>query len=426
MEWRIGESDLKSMPIGPSPAARRWHALLCAPLLAVVLIAAWTYPARASHLTIVNNGPNANRVNVVFLGDGYTASQINTLYPAHINSMLNYMFNQGEQPFVRYKNFFNVHRVNVISNQSGADVAPENIFRDTALDARYFFDGTTDRLLYVSESKANAALNSALSHAGFAADMRIVTVNDTRYGGGGGSWAVYAGGNSSANEVALHELGHSFAGLADEYGGFTTVYNGAEPNEVNVTRNSTGAKWSQWIGYNQPGIGIIGAYEGGRYYDRGIYRPSQNSKMRSLNRPFDAVSREEIILDIFRQVDPLDAWLGNTALLTDPASLWVDRIDPAVISLEWFVNGVKVPGAIGETFRLLDHGFGIGTFSVRARAFDPTGFDPVNGWVRRLPFLLEQSITWNVTQTVPEPSTIVLIVVGLMGLVVVRIRLRDR
>ncbi len=405
---------MKSEP-GYSP---RWPRYLCAwrgiaPLL-VLFIAV---EAHASHTTVINNGPNANRVNVVFLGDGYTAAQINTLYPTHIAAMTNHMFQPpagslARDPYPRYRNYFNVHRVNVISNESGADAVPENHFRDTALDAQYFFDGATERLLYIDETKANNALAAGLVDADFTADIRLLTVNDIRYGGGGGSFAVYAGGNQNSVEVALHELGHSFNGLADEYGGFTLPYGGAEPKEINATKDSSGAKWSHWIGYDQPGVGVIGAYEGTRYYDSGLYRPSQNSKMRTLGWPFDAIAREKIILDIYDLIDPLDAFLNNSLPLLDPAELWVDAIDPGVIDFEWFVNGLKVPGASGETFALLDYGFGAGLYDVQARAFDPTGFDPADGWVRRNQDQLEQFVSWTVTQTVPEPATIILLVIG--------------
>jgi hypothetical protein len=343
--------------------------------------------------------------------------EINTTYPAHIVAMTNYLFNPPSgtitrDPYPRYENFFNVHRVSVVSNQNGADVAPEGIMRDTAFDAAYFFDGATERQLYINDNKANAALNSALAHAGFDADIKLVTVNDTRYGGAGGTYAVYAGGNSNATEVALHEMGHTFNGLADEYGGFTLPYGSSEPREINVTKDPSGAKWAHWKGYTQAGIGVIGAYEGAKLYNFGLYRPSQNSKMRNLGQPFDAIAREKIILDIYAIVDPLDAHLSNIVPLIDPPELWVDTIDPRVIDVEWFVNGTKVPGARGEHFSLLDHGFGAGVFSVNARAYDPTGFDPVNGWVRRNQDQLEQTVSWTVTQTVPEPSTIALAILG--------------
>jgi hypothetical protein len=407
-----------------TPGAAR----LVAPLLGALLLLS---EVSASPTTVINNGPNSNRVNIVFLGDGYTEGQIHTTYPTHIVSMTNYMFNPPtgvitRDPYPRYENYFNVHRVNVVSNESGADVAPESIFRDTALDAAYYFEGSTERQLYINENKANAALNSALADAGFAADVRLVTVNDTRYGGASSNYAVYAGGNINSTEVALHEIGHSFNRLADEYGGYTLPYGSAEPREVNVTKDPSGAKWAHWRGFTQAGIGVIGAYEGAKLYDFGLYRPSQNSKMRNLNQPFDAVSREKIILDIYAIVDPLDAHLSNIVPLIDPPELWVETIDPRIIDVEWFVNGTKVPGARGEHFSLLEHGFGAGFYNVHARAYDPMGFDPVEGWVRRNQDQLEQTVSWTVTQTVPEPSTIALAILGILFVMARQCRGRSR
>ena len=246
-------------------ARRSARCAACFPAFA--LLCALAGVADAAYTTLVNHGPSANRVDVVFLGDGYTAGDIaNGDYADDVQQYVNYMFANtlNSDPFYRYRNFFNVHAINVVSNQSGADVPPLGVFRDTALDAKYYGDGTTERLLTVSTSKANAARNTGLAGAGFTAEMQSVTVNDTRYGGSGGSYAVCAGGNSSAREVALHEVAHSFSGLADEYGGSTTTYAGSEPTEINVTKNASGAKWSQWLGYNQPGVGVIGAYQGAR------------------------------------------------------------------------------------------------------------------------------------------------------------------
>lgn len=217
----------------------------------------------------------------------------------------------------------------------------------------------------------------------------------------------------------MHEVAHSFNNRADEYGGFTEPYTGAEPSEVNVTRDATGDKWWRWNGYDQSGIGVIGAYEGGRYYDTGIYRPSNDSKMRSLNQLFDAVGREKIILDIYDLVDPLDSWLDNRMPLINPDELFVNVIDNSVIDLEWFIDGTLIPLVSGETFNLIDLNYGVGDYVVSARAFDPTAFDPVDGWVRTNQNNLEQFVSWNVTITsvsVPEPCTLAFIGVGLIYL----------
>lgn len=364
---------------------------------------ALTTSARAVWTTMVNNGPSSNRIDMIFLGDGYRTVDLPTVYPAHINNLLNHMFNESEQPFVRYKNFFNVHRVDVVSNQTGADVAPEGIFRDTALDARYYFDGTTERLLSINNTKANNALNTAMSGASFGVEMRFLTVNDSKYGGAGGTWPVYAGANTSATEIALHELGHSFAGLADHYtdAANTGVYGGNEPSEPDVSKNSTGAKWSQWLGYNQPGVGVIGAYEGARYWSRGLYRPSNDSKMRSLGRPFDAVAREQFILDFYDLVNPLDDWTPTAFTLVDPVLL-ADTIDPGVINLEWIVDGVTISGATSELFDPKALGIAPGSHSVRVKAFDNTD------WVRLNRSTLEQTVLWSVVIT-PEPGTMSLL-----------------
>ena len=398
-------------------ASRSILAVLSAALL--LLTAA---PA-GGFVTVVDNGPSANRVDMVFLGDGYTAADLAAdAYAAHLDSFLQYMFSDtlNSDPFYRYRNFFNVHRIDVVSNESGADKPPEGIYVDTALDAKYYTGGT-ERLLTINSSKANAIKNAELTGAGFTAEMQFVSVNDTKYGGSGGSYAVYAGGNESAFELAMHEMGHSFAGLADEYDyDHDGPYTGSEPWQVNVTKDPTGQKWARWLGYDQPGIGIIGAYEGAIYHETGAYRPSDNSKMRSLNRPFDAVGREKIILDIYDLVDPLDAWRDNSLPLTDPGDLYVERIDDSVIDVEWCVDGAPVAGAGGETFNLLDFGYGQGIYEVTARAFDPTAFDPVDGWVRMNASDLEQTVAWDVTITVPEPAATPLLLLG--GLAVLRRR----
>lgn len=358
--------------------------------------------ALASYTTLVDNGPSSNRVDIIFLGDGYTATDLaDGIYYDDITGYLDYMFADTliSDPFYRYRNFFNVHAIEVVSNESGADIPPEGIFRDTALNATYYGDGETERALVVNDMKADKARSAALEGAPFTAEMQFVTVNDSKYGGTGGDWAVYAGGNSEAHEIALHEIAHTFSGVADEYGGYETAYTGTEPHEVNVTKDPDGAKWSQWLGYEQPGIGTIGAYEGARYYDFGVYRPSEDSKMRSLNQPFDAITREKIILDIYKRVNPFDDWTDNGLPLTDPGALTVDLVDDEVLGVEWFVDDVLVPNATDASFELSDYGFGLGSYSVTARGYDPTAFDPVDGWVRKTPQQLEQFISWDVTLT---------------------------
>jgi hypothetical protein len=353
--------------------------------------------------TLIDNGPSSNRVDIVFLGDGYTQPNIDAgVYNAHIQSYVDYMFTSPtylNDPFDRYASFFNVHKVDVVSAQSGADKPSQGVFVDTALDATYESSGV-DRLLTVSNSKANTARNQALAGTGVTADMQYVVVNDTKYGGAGGSWAVFAGGNGSAREIALHEVGHSFSRLADEYSDFTTPYVGEEPTEVNATKSPTGAKWSRWAGFDDPrGSDLdIGAFVGAKRYPTGLYRPSSNSKMRSLGQPFDAVSREKIVLDIYSRVNPLDGWLANSTPVIDQP-LWVDLIDATVQGVQWFVDGTLAPEATEATFDASLYGFGPGEYTVQARVFDRVldhmGDGGLLDLVRMNLSELEQSITWT-------------------------------
>lgn len=393
--------------LSPNPLRRLDRAVGLNVLLCAGIFLGHLPLSMAAYTTIVNNGPSSNRVDIVFLGDGYTASDLAAgMYDNQVQDYVDYMFSNSlnSEPFYRYRNFFNIHTIEVVSNQSGADVPPLGITRNTALDATYYGDGVTERLLTINSSKARNIRNAELAGAGFTAEMQFVTVNDTRYGGSGGSYAAFAGNNYASSEIALHEIAHSFSDLADEYGGTSGPYTGPEPTEINVTKDPTGAKWSRWIGYSQPGLGVIGVHQGGRYYNAGIYRPSNSSKMRDLYRPFDAIAREKIVLDIYDLVNPFDAWTDNSIPLTNPGELSVDLIDDTILDVQWFVNDVLVPSATSTLFDLGDFGFGDGSYTVTARGYDPTAFDPVNGWVRMDQEELEQFVSWDITLSSPAPS----------------------
>jgi IgA Peptidase M64 len=246
-------------------------------LFLVQVASTWVYSAYGAWPVdpFLVTGPAENRVNIAFLGDGYTKSDMG-LFRDHTNVMVHHMFNESEEPFVRYANYFNAYRIEVMSNEAGADDPSAGIERDTALDATYGC-ANIQRLICINQSQAWDWIDEALQPLGVEADMRIASVNSKQYGGSGGAVAVFAGGDFASPEIALHELGHSFSGLADEYGG-PGPYLAGEPPEVNVTTNIAGTKWSQWIGYDQPGIGLIGTYAGGRYHDSGIYRPSHSMR----------------------------------------------------------------------------------------------------------------------------------------------------
>ena len=158
-------------------------------------------------------GYSSNRIDMVFMGDGYRASEIGTTYTSQIHGFLGYMFNGSllSEPFGRYRNFFNIHSIDVVSNESGADDLANGISRDTVLNASY-----SGRALNVSLSKADEIEQAVLPN-GITSEMRFILVNSAAYGGAGYDSGIYSAGNSQAYEIALHEIGHAFADLGDEY-----------------------------------------------------------------------------------------------------------------------------------------------------------------------------------------------------------------
>jgi hypothetical protein len=367
-------------------------------LLALVLAAAGSLWGQTC-TSVWGNGPSDNRVDIVIIGDGYTRGQIETTYAAHVDGMLNYMFNGTQDPFCRYRNYFNVHRVDVISAEEGADVPWLGIEVDTVLNARY--DANIQRYLKADKTEATRQINAALEGTDIVADMKLISVNSSIYGGSGGSYAIYSGGNSSANELAMHELGHSYGDLADEYDYYHYTYTGSEPVEPNITTYADGRKWAAWMGEDTgDGLGLIGTYAGGDgRYDEGIWRPTMNSKMRELDYPFNAVSREALVHRIYRDVDPLDDWIGKDTVcgeavvaLSDPGDLWLDAVDEEIVSIDWLVDGQYVEDH-DETLDLFALGYGIGTWEVAAIVEDRTQF------VRQDQDLLRQDVYFDVTVT---------------------------
>jgi hypothetical protein len=309
--------------------------------------------------TIRSNGASANRVDLVIMGDGFTAAQIASgFYAAKVEEVVRLMF--AQEPYLEYNAFFNLHRIDVVSVDPGADHPSAGLFVNTALDAAYDCGGIT-RLICVSTSKVNAVLAGTTLPAD-ARDVTLVLVNDGQYGGSGGQVTV-ASLNASVVELILHEMGHSFALLADEYGGpppppCTTT----EPPQVNATMETKREfiKWRHWIDPSTPlptasNIDALpGLYQGAAYCDVNMYRPTFNSKMRSVNRPFEQINTEQHIRRIYNLVSPIDTWSPlEPAVVVDQAFINVFSVfgpRPRTHNLEvvWRVDGVPV--AAGPQF----------------------------------------------------------------------------
>ena len=368
--------------------------------IALAILAGFASRSSAEPVTTIrNSGPAANRVDIVILGDGYTAAEIAAnVYATHVNNAVNGWF--AQQPYSAYRNYFNVHRIDVASAESGADHPSRGIFKNTAFNSTYDCFGT-QRLICADVPLVNAAISRSISDPN-AREIVLVLVNDPEYGGSGGSIAV-ASIDAAVVELVLHEVGHSFGLLADEYGG-PPPCGGGEPANPNATRDLASIKWAAWIApgtpipTSGPSSGVPGAYEGAVYCDTGFYRPTWNSKMRSLGVPFEQINVEQHVKRIYNWVDPIDASapVGSAVTVRQRRSADFSVSTPAplthALSVTWTLDGVPI--ATGPSLTLNASQFTLGTHTLSAIVVDPTP------WVRNDPAaVLRSTRSWAVTIT---------------------------
>lgn len=338
-----------------------------------------------------DSGRPDNRVSYVIVGDGYTESQLDTIYLDHITNMLEHedgMFGQLGEPYRRYRKFLNICALKVPSQDGCIDDLDTNLECDTAFDG---YGDDLSRLGIVNENLVYAAIAERLPDS-IDVDWVGVTINAgaQNWWNSGGAVMVWNGGyepQGHSASVALHEGGHAFHGLADEYDG--TSQSCSVAPELNVSTDASGEKWAEWLGFDHtPGSGLHGAFEGARYCATGVYRPTENSEMNLLPDYFNMPSIQKVIHDIYAVVDPIDAHTESDVPLSDPSALQVRVVDPEVIALSWSIDGAIVPGETGECFDLPD--LEPGEHTIEVRAVDDTP------WVRVGRGDLEQTVSWSV------------------------------
>jgi hypothetical protein len=355
--------------------------------------------------TIINNGNAANRVDMAILGDGYTSGEMQK-YRDDVQSLMTRFFN--EAPFSEYRNFFNVHRIDVVSSQSGADHPERSFFVSTALDATYNCSGI-QRLICVNLGKVNTILGNSVAPS--QRDLVFIIVNDPEYGGSGGSVAVTST-NSLVLQLILHELGHSLGLLADEYGGPPppSCNNTTEPFAVNATKVTERSliKWNHWIDASTdiPTLttldGVPGLYQGAVYCDAGLYRPTFGSRMRFSSRPYEQINTEQLIRRIYNFVSPIDASepTANDITLTTAQSLTFN-----VTTLITISNTIKVDWFLDGLFQSTGTEFTVNNLTTGAHAVEAVVKDITPQVRKDTENLLSDSRRWNLTvNAVPSPT----------------------
>ena len=249
---------------------------------------------------IMVNGSPESKVDIVILPEGYTADEMSK-FQQDCQNLAN-VFAQAE-PFASHINDFNFRAVLAPSEESGVDIPATHTWVRTILNSHFYtfyIDRycTTRNYFAVKDVAANAPY-----------DQIYILVNSDVYGGGGfyNFYSMSTAGNMSASNVIVHEFGHAFGGLADEYeepdNSMGLLYNlNVEPWEPNITTLvDFDSKWADLV---QPGTPIptpntnqynntVGAFEGGGYLTQGMYRPQRNCMMRNYA-PFCAVCNRTI------------------------------------------------------------------------------------------------------------------------------------
>lgn len=248
---------------------------------------------RVEYKYLLHNGNEEKHIDVAILAEGYKKEEMEVFYK---DAEIAYKAILQHEPFTSLKDRFNFIAIATPSEESGVSIPRLNQWKRTAFGS-HFSTFYSDRYLTTSNVKD---IHDAI--AGIPYEHIIILANTDEYGGGGiyNSYTLTTAHHPQFKPVVVHEFGHSFGGLADEY-----FYEGAdemaglypldiEPWEQNITTLvDFTSKWKNSIKKGTPiptpqakkEVYITGVYEGAGYSTKGVYRPADNCRMRTNEHP---------------------------------------------------------------------------------------------------------------------------------------------
>ena len=250
----------------------------------------------AEHTYILKSGSPTECIDVAILAEGYTAAEMSVFYEDARKTVEAIL---AHDPFGQYKDSFNFVAVGLESEESGVSEPGQGLWKNTALGS-HFSTFYMDRYLTTLRLK-----NLHNSLVGIPYEHIIILANTDTYGGGGiyNSYTLTTAHHPSFAPVVVHEFGHSFAGLADEYyydDQFVEYYYpDCEPWEQNITTLfDFESKWESQLPrtvtvptpvpaeiiWDESGNGkseLVGVYEGAGYQSKGVYRPYPDCRMKT-------------------------------------------------------------------------------------------------------------------------------------------------
>ena len=236
----------------------------------------------------IGNKDITKAVDIVILPEGYTQAEMGKFIKDcdfFVKSLFDYA------PYDRYRESFNVRGVMAPSAESGCTMPGDHIYKNTVMRFSFWtFD--SERYCMSTDNRDIRDLAGQVPY-----DQIYVLVNTDKYGGGGiyNFYCSSASSNSFSGDVIIHEFGHGFAGLADEYyndeTGYDHMYNlEVEPWEPNITTMvDFSNKWGDMLDKKTPVPTprekkyeqTIGVFEGGGYEPKGMYSPHMDCLMKT-------------------------------------------------------------------------------------------------------------------------------------------------
>ena len=241
------------------------------------------------HKYLQKSGSEQECIDVVIMAEGYDKTEMELFYQ-DAEKACNSIFNH--EPFKTMKDKFNIIAVESISEDSGVSIPREGDWKETAVSS-HFDTFYSDRYLTTRSVKS---IHNWL--AGIPYEHIIILANTDTYGGGGiyNSYTLTTAHHSMFEPVVVHEFGHSFGGLADEYAYEdepSPLYPyDIEPWEQNITTLvDFESKWKDmidedteiptpYISDESKAYTQVGVFEGAGYTRRGVYRPTSECRMK--------------------------------------------------------------------------------------------------------------------------------------------------
>jgi hypothetical protein len=259
-------------------------------------------PCNNDFVMLRKSGAPSEKVDIAILAEGYKKEEMEK-FIRDAGRMTDSLLKV--EPFASLQSAFNVYAVKSPSEQSGTDIPGRGIYVNTLYNSTFY---TFNISRYLTTTDLKSVYDQA---AGVPYDYLIVLVNSAEYGGGGfcNFLSVCTADHSVSSKVFIHEFGHEFAGLGDEYYTSEVAYEDfynlkAEPWEPNLTTLiNFKVKWGSMILPATPiptprtneYTSATGVFEGGGYMAKGIFSPMQDCRMKS-NKPdyFCPVCQEAI------------------------------------------------------------------------------------------------------------------------------------